>query len=157
MMLELSLSTSLLISTHPSFPLPAHFALKKFDSQTSAVHIDAPYYNWKVGIPTFEFGTMHALLFQLAILPLTMCRLVVSTLSSTFLNNYIPFNEMTKCHIFIGYTFIVLLLAALLIFFLFFGVVCNSGDASFCKKVRFYIYIYVHDGILFHWQWQSLT
>jgi hypothetical protein len=74
----------------------AHFGLLKFQSQSSQVPEAAPFYTWKIGVPTFEFGTMHAILYQLAILPLTMCRLLIANLSDTFVSRIIPFDEMTR-------------------------------------------------------------
>ena len=112
-----------------------HFALKKFDSQMEKVPEAAPFHSWKVGVPTFEFGMMHAILFQLAVIPLTMCRLSIRSLSSTFLNRFVPFDSMTQYHIAVGYTVVIFLVSTTAIFFMFFGVICNSGDASFCAKV----------------------
>mmetsp|Transcript_1290 Transcript_1290/g.1741 ORF Transcript_1290/g.1741 Transcript_1290/m.1741 type:complete len:155 (-) Transcript_1290:2502-2966(-) len=74
----------------------AHFGLLKFQSQSSKVPEAAPFSTWKIGVPTFEFGTMHAILYQLAILPLTMCRLLIANLSGTFVAKIIPFDEMTR-------------------------------------------------------------
>lgn len=74
----------------------AHFGLMKFQSQSTTVPAAAPFRSWKVGVPTFEFGTMHAILFQLAILPLTMCRLLIASLSKTAISKIIPFNDMTR-------------------------------------------------------------
>ena len=113
----------------------AHFSLKKFDSQMETVPSGAPFHSWNVGVPKFEFGMMHAILFQLAVLPLTMCRLSIASLSDTFLCRFLPFNRMTDYHIAIGYTLVIFLLATVSIFFMFFGVICNSGDDSFCRKV----------------------
>lgn len=113
----------------------AHFSLKKFDSQMEKVPSGAPFHSWKVGVPTFVFGMKHAILFQLAVLPLTMCRLSIASLSDTFLCRFLPLNSMTDYHIAIGYTLVIFLLATVSIFFMFFGVICNSGDDSFCRKV----------------------
>ncbi|GFH55317.1 hypothetical protein CTEN210_11793 [Chaetoceros tenuissimus] len=112
----------------------AHFGLLKFQSQSTKVPEAAPFYSWKIGVPTFEFGTMHAILYQLAILPLTMCRLLIANLSGTFVSKIIPFDEMTRCHIGIGYTFAFLLLITIIVFLMFFGTICSSGDQNFCKK-----------------------
>jgi len=78
----------------------AHFSLKKFDSQMEKVPSGgAPFHSWKVGVPKFEFGMMHAILFQLAVLPLAMCRLSVASLSDALLCRFLPFNSMTDYHI----------------------------------------------------------
>ncbi len=89
-----------------------------------------------MGVPTFEFGMMHAILFQLAVLPLTMCRLSIASLSDSFLARLIPFNCMTEYHIAVGYVLVSFLLSTVLIFFMFFGVLCHNGEHAFCAKVR---------------------
>jgi len=111
-----------------------HFALLKFNSQKEKVPEVAPRYSWKIGVPTFEFGTMHAILFQLGMLPVTMCRLIISKASSTVFNDVIPFNEMLKCHIAIGYTLVFMLFCTIVVFLMFFGVNCSDGDDAFCAK-----------------------
>ena len=77
---------------------------------------------------------MHAILFQLGALPITMCRLIISKASRTFLNSVIPFNEALKCHIAIGYTLVFMLFLTIVVFLMFFGVNCSDGDTSFCAK-----------------------
>ena len=79
---------------------------------------------------------MHTILFQLTIIPLTMCRLLISKLWLSPIGNYFPFNEMTKFHIALGYTFIFLLFATIVVFLMFFGVLCNSGAQAFCDKFK---------------------
>ncbi len=79
---------------------------------------------------------MHAILLQLGVLPLTMCRLLIANLWNTPLGRYIPFNEMTKCHIAIGYSFMFLLFATSIIFVMFFAVICNAGEQPFCVRLR---------------------
>lgn len=111
-----------------------HFALEKFNSQKLKVPEGAPRYTWKIGVPTFEFGTMHAILFQLGALPLTMCRLIISKASMTFLGSVIPFNEALKCHIAIGYTLVFMLFMTIVVFLMFFGVLCSDGNATFCAN-----------------------
>ena len=81
-------------------------------------------------------SAMHTILFQLAILPLTMCRLLISNLWNSPLGKYFPFNEMTKCHIALGYTLVFLLFATIVVFLMFFGVLCNSGAQAFCDKFK---------------------
>jgi len=130
------LYTIVLIHLAMSAVIFTHFGMSKFHSQTEKVPEGAPYYSWKVGIPTFEFGTMHTILFQLTIIPLTMCRLLISKLWLSPIGDYFPFNEMTKFHIALGYTFIFLLFATIVVFLMFFGVLCNSGAQAFCDKFK---------------------
>uniref|UniRef100_A0A7S3PTV5 FAD-binding FR-type domain-containing protein n=1 Tax=Chaetoceros debilis TaxID=122233 RepID=A0A7S3PTV5_9STRA len=114
-----------------------HFALTKVQSQQEKISPDASFYSAKIGVPAFEFGTMHVILFQLAVLPLTMCRLLITNAacsSNRFLSSYIPFGAMTKFHIAIGYAVMVLLLVSTIVFFIFFGALCSSGEQDFCDK-----------------------
>lgn len=85
-------------------------------------------------MPTFEFGTMHVILFHLALIPLTMSRFTIARASKTFLGTFVPFHEATKIHIFLGYVVIFLLTASTVGFFAFFGVLCGDGDQTFCDK-----------------------
>ncbi len=41
---------------------------------------------------------------------------------------------MTKYHIFIGYTLVILLFFSTVVFLMFFGVLCANGDQGFCDK-----------------------
>lgn len=61
----------------------AHFVLIKFQELEMAVPVGAPYYWGKRIIPPLEFGSMHAILFQMALLPLTMSRYTISSLSNS--------------------------------------------------------------------------
>jgi predicted ferric reductase len=95
-------------------------------------------------IPAMEFGSMHAILFQLAIIPMTMSRYTLTTLSKTYLNKVIPFNHMTSMHIHLGYTTILIVFLATITFFTFFGLLCKEqkkgieprplGAFTFCDK-----------------------
>jgi hypothetical protein len=121
-----------------------HFGLTKFNSQTEKVPLGAPFYDWKVGVPTFEFGMMHAILFQLAVRPLTMCRLSIASMSDTLLARILPLNGMTTYHIAIGYVLVTFLLSTIIVFFIFFGVLCNSGNKTFCDKVSVCMHISIY-------------
>lgn len=95
-------------------------------------------------VPSLEFGTMHAILFQMALLPLTMCRYSLTRLSTTYLNRVIPFNHMIRMHIHLGYTMVIIVIAATITFFVFFGLLCEEqkknieprpdGQFTFCDK-----------------------
>ena len=79
---------------------------------------------------------MHLILFQLSVLPLTMCRHLISNLWNTYIGKIIPFYDMTKYHIAIGYTLMVLLFATIVVFIMFFGTLCKSGAQPFCAKFK---------------------
>lgn len=95
-------------------------------------------------IPALEFGSMHAILFQIALIPITMSRYTITSLSRTSLSKVVPFNHMTAMHIHLGYTTVLIVLLATITFFIFFGTLCEEqktgeeprpeGQFSFCDK-----------------------
>lgn len=102
-------------------------------------------YWWKVLTPSFEFGVMHVVLFQMALLPLTMARFTVAYLSTTPLNKVIPFERMVGIHIYLGYLMLGLVFVSTIIFFAFFGLLCHdqktgfepldiNGERNFCNN-----------------------
>ena len=62
-----------------SFTIWLHFSTLKFRTQEATVPDTANRYAWKVYTPTLEFGLMHTILFQMAVLPLTMGILHISS------------------------------------------------------------------------------
>lgn len=105
----------------------------------------APHKYWKIMVPSLEFGSMHAILFQMALLPLTMCRFTLAQLSTTIMRNYLPFNRITAMHIHLGYTMFTIVFASTIVFFIFFGHLCEqqkkgleptpNGEFTFCDKM----------------------
>jgi predicted ferric reductase len=114
--------------------LAAHFALKKLDTQLGAVPETANRYWWKIIAPSLEFGSMHAILFQMALIPLTMARFSISTLCESFVDKILPLNRTFRMHIHLGYTMIIIVFWAVIFFFAFFGLLCSDGEEAFCEK-----------------------
>jgi hypothetical protein len=123
----------------------AHFFYLKYDIQEHMVPVGANRYWWKRLIPPLEFGAMHAILFQMALLPVTMCRRSLSILSDSILKYIIPFNRIVALHIHLGYTMSIIVGLATCVFFIFFGTMCEEqkqgiepldafGDRSWCMK-----------------------
>lgn len=96
--------------------------------------MDANRYWWKVITPPLEFGSMHAILFQMALLPLTMSRLSIASLSESFVDKLIPLNRTLRMHIHLGYTMTIIVILATIFFFTFFGILCSDGEEKFCAK-----------------------
>jgi predicted ferric reductase len=69
---------------------------------------------------------MHAILFQMALLPLSMRRFTLAQLSHTPLLKYVPFNKITAMHIHLGYTKVLIVFLATVFFFGFFGMLCQD-------------------------------
>ena len=117
-----------------------HFFYIKFRRQEAGVPGGAPNRGLKRFTPPFEFGTMHAILFQIALIPLTMCKGTLAWLAThSPLRSAFPFEHVTEFHIFVGYVFCVLMVISVGVFFFFFGSVCsdhlNGRDpADLCRK-----------------------
>lgn len=118
-----------------------HFCVTKFRTQEGNVPDIASNYYWKIYAPTLEFGAMHAILFQLSLLPLTMSRLSISRLSSSILEKIIPFNRMVQFHIHLGYTMVSIVILATVFFFIFFGILCADGEVIINNGFNCYHYI----------------
>jgi predicted ferric reductase len=107
-------------------------------------------YWWKVLTPSFEFGVMHVVLFQMALIPLTMSRHLVTVLGQTLLNKLIPFSKILQMHVYLGYLVVALVFASSVIFLAFFGLVCQDEKDGieptprgrvFCDKFQMEIMI----------------
>ena len=65
---------------------------------------------------------MHAILFQMALLPLTMARQTVAALSNTYIGRkFVPLHKVVAMHVHLGYVMCSFVFAATIIFFAFFG------------------------------------
>mmetsp|Transcript_30987 Transcript_30987/g.74540 ORF Transcript_30987/g.74540 Transcript_30987/m.74540 type:complete len:837 (-) Transcript_30987:1632-4142(-) len=124
-----------ILSAHSINPFQtAHFALRKLDSQLANVPETANRYWWKIIAPPLEFGSMHAILFQMALIPLTMARYTISNLCDSFISSILPLNRSLRMHIHLGYTMIIIVFLAVVFFFAFFGLLCSDGEEAFCEK-----------------------
>ena len=127
-----------------------HFSIIKFRFQDGNVPETAPRYNLLIYTPTVMFGSKHAILFQMALLPLTMSRLTISMLGNTPVSKFLPLNRMLNIHIHFGYTMVLIVLLATLGFFIFFGLFCSDGEQQSCDGLISEIMItgYVITGLL---------
>jgi predicted ferric reductase len=111
-----------------------HFALIKFEQQKDSVPDGAAYYWWKRLLPPLEFGSMHAILFQMALIPLTMSRYTIQALSGSVIDRFVPLSRTLRMHIHLGYTTVLIVFLATVFFFAFFGLLCSGGEQAFCDK-----------------------
>ena len=90
---------------------------------------------------------MHAILFQMALLPLTMARSTVAYLSQTYIGRkYIPLHKVVAMHVHLGYVMVGFVFGSTILFFVFFGQGCvqqktgkepsPNGVKTFCKKMQ---------------------
>jgi predicted ferric reductase len=84
---------------------------------------------------------MHAILFQMALIPITMSRFSIAALGDTFLNRIVPLNRSLGMHIHLGYTMVLIIFIATAFFFFFFGILCAEGEQGFCDKFTMEIMI----------------
>jgi predicted ferric reductase len=77
---------------------------------------------------------MHAILLQMALIPLTMSRFSIAALSESVLDRFVPLNRALRIHIHLGYTMAFIVFLATAFFFIFFGVLCADGEQAFCDK-----------------------
>ncbi|KAJ1635744.1 hypothetical protein T492DRAFT_835889 [Pavlovales sp. CCMP2436] len=114
-----------------------HFFMLQFYNRASDA-LDSRYYWARRLIPSLEFGSMHAVLFQFALLPITMARhLITSTgIMST--------SSLHFVHIHLGYVVTLVITGAVIIVLVFFGVMCHNletehttlGTETFCDKFK---------------------
>ena len=123
------------IHTAVTLVIWTHFAQIKFHQQQQSIPTDDSLRNWKVWGPTLEFGTMHAILFQLALLPMTMCRVSLTYLARfETIHRFLPLERIQSMHNYLGYLVVGLVSVATLFFFVFFGYMCAAGEDAFCDK-----------------------
>ena len=114
----------------------------KWQEQEDSVPDGAPRYWAKRIIPPLEFGSMHAILFQMALIPFTMARYTIASMSGGRVNYYLPLNKALRIHIHLGYTMVSIVFLATLVFFTFFGLLCSEGEYKLRLKNYF---IGLHD------------
>eukprot|EP01134_Creolimax_fragrantissima_P004739 CFRG4739T1 len=100
------------------------FFVEKWKFLDDTLPTTAPNYWPKKLIPCFEFGAMHSLLFQMALLPLSMCKYLITVLRSTRFKRLVPFDYFVRAHIYLGYQMGIQLVVAFIVFVLFFGTLC---------------------------------
>lgn len=111
----------------------SHFSAIKW--QENQINESEDYYIWKRIGPTIIFGSKHAILLQMLLLPLTMSKFTIAALSETIVNRFVPLNRTLQMHIYLGYIMIFLTLFATLGFFIFYGTLCSLGEQEFCDKM----------------------
>lgn len=71
----------------------------------------------------------------MALIPFTMSRYSISCLSGSKLNRYLPLNKSVAIHIYLGYTVMLIVFLATIIFIAFFGILCSEGDKVYCDAL----------------------
>lgn len=107
-------------------------------------------YYVKLTLPAFLYGIMHVLLFQMALLPLTMCRVSLSYLNQTSFKKVLPLNNILAVHIYLGYLVVGLSLMVTITYLAYYGILCedegtgddnNADGTNYCYKVSTEIFL----------------
>ena len=110
-----------------------HFSIVKHRKLEEELNTNDIHYGWKLYGPTILYGCKHAILFQMTILPLTMCRLTIAKLGRYDLFCRIfPLDRILHYHIFIGYIMIFLTTFAGCLFLTYYGNLCAYDDEDYC-------------------------
>ena len=123
-----------------------HFFYVKYRVKEAKVPDGVNLYWWKRLTPPIAYGAKQAIMFQMALLPLTMARQTVAALSNTYIGRkFVPLHKIFAMHVHLGYVMCSLIFAATIIFFAFFGQGCAqqrsgkepspNGVRTFCKNL----------------------
>jgi FAD-binding domain/Ferric reductase like transmembrane component len=117
------------------FLCQVHYGILKFDHVRGEVPDGASFYWLRRYAPPLIYGSKHAILFQMALMPLTMARFSIASLSESIIESFIPLNRALAIHIRMGMTMIALVLFATVGFFVFYGLLCVTGDQEYCDRL----------------------
>ena len=78
------------------------------------------------------FGSKFAIAFQMTLIPLTMARYSIASLSGSKLNRYLPLNKALRVHVYLGYVTVSIVFIASIIFFTCYGTLCSKGEEAYC-------------------------
>jgi predicted ferric reductase len=96
---------------------------------------DDPYFWAKRIPPPLVFGSKHAILFQMALIPLTMARYSIASLSGTVMDRFIPLDRAMRIHVYLGYSMIFLVLFATVALVAFYGSLCLLNEQDYCARL----------------------
>jgi predicted ferric reductase len=113
-----------------------HYGLVKYESETDSIQEDTSRYWLKRFVPPFIFGSKHAILYQMALIPLTMCRFSIAALSQTSVNRIVPLSRAQCVHIFMGNILVGVVFIATVSFLIFYGTLCIDGEQEYCRKLN---------------------
>ena len=83
-------------------------------------------------ISSLDFGAAHAILFQLALIPLTMARYSIAHWSGGGIHHVIPLELMPQVHAYLGYWITALTTLGLSFCLTLTGVLCAHGTYVLC-------------------------
>jgi predicted ferric reductase len=107
----------------------------RYESLTSSIPEDAAYFWAKRIAPPLVYGSKFAILFQMALIPLTMSRYSIASLSGTVLDRFIPLSRAMRIHVYLGYSMICLVLFATFALVTFYGSLCALNEQEYCERL----------------------
>ena len=85
--------------------------------------------------------SIFLVLFQMALIPFTMSRYTIASLSNSKLNDYLPLNKSMSIHIYLGYTMVCFsIIATVIVSFFFFC--CVDWQRCICMRSTYNVYFY---------------
>lgn len=116
---------AIIVHTVATLLIVSHFFLIKWAETLEKTPLNAPFYWFERTIPAVEFGAMHSTLFQLALLPITMSRHLIT---ATGIGNTAAAHFV---HLHLGYACTLTIIAGGLQLTAFFGLICQAGQEGF--------------------------
>mgnify|MGYP000624179010 CR=1 FL=1 len=112
-----------------------HYAMIRYESLTPSIPEDAAYLWAKRIAPPMVYGSKFAILFQMALIPLTMSRFSIASLSGTVLDRFIPMNRAMRIHVYLGNSMICLVLCATFALVTCYGSLCVLNEQEYCERL----------------------
>jgi hypothetical protein len=89
---------------------PTHNAIIRYESLTPSIREDAVLFWAKRIAPPLVYGSKFTILFQMTMIPLTMSRFSIASLSRTVFDRFIPLNRAMRIRVHLGSSMICLVL-----------------------------------------------
>jgi predicted ferric reductase len=109
--------------------------MEKYETLKQTISEDEPYYQVQRAVPPIVYGSKHAMLLQMAVIPLTMSRMSIAALCDSALAIYVPLTRAVRLHILYAYTMICLVVFATVGLYAFYVSMCVVGVQDYCDRL----------------------
>jgi predicted ferric reductase len=109
--------------------------MEKYETLKQTISEDEPYYQVQRAVPPIVYGSKHAMLLQMAVIPLTMSRMSIAALCDSALAIYVPLTRAVRLHILYAYTMICLIVLATVGLYVFYLSMCAIGVQDYCDRI----------------------
>ncbi|GKZ01556.1 hypothetical protein MPSEU_001106100 [Mayamaea pseudoterrestris] len=115
-----------------------HYFIIKFHRQKESLDSESFYYWMRLIVPSLDYGAAHAILLQMAILPLTVMKRSITSLAlqHSNLEKYVPLRNMPDVHAYVGYWIFALATLGLTLGMGLTSFLCLAhGEQEYCDKL----------------------